>query len=248
MMEFLENVDEFFKVFIEDGLGRFVFCHLPFWSLIYFIAWNFLAYLGPYVIFGVVFFILPPLIFGGILFEIYKMDEVRTFRRFKIAIPIYLGILLITVGIPKLYYGWFLDMVSNRDVDKIYVGFIKYWWIFFNHLQPFKDVEVPTDLYQYRFVSLQFLLWAVSLLGTSVIFYIFYDTDKDEQKKIQQEIEKEAQEEVRNAQLTKERRIRDEALRLKNEEIARAKQVEEDAKQRKIDETKAKDPWDSGFL
>ena len=248
MIERLEALDEFFKLIIEDGLGRFVFCHIPFWSFFYWLFWNIGAYLGPYILFGVVFLVIPSLFFAGILFEIYKHNEERSFKRFKIAVPIYLGILLGIVGIPYVYFGAFLSFVSDKDVNDFSWGFIKYWWAFLNHIQPFKDVVPPWKLYEYTYSHLQILLLAVALIVTPFFFYNFFESDKRKIEEAKKEMERLEEEELAEKRVIEQERIREENWRRRQEEEARAKRGLELAKQQKLNETKAQDPWDSGFL
>ena len=246
MIERIEAIDDFFKLFIEDGLGRFVFCHCPFWTFCYWLLWNIGAYLGPFILFGLVFCVLPSLFFAGFLFAIY--EDKRNFKFFKIILPIYVGLILLIVGIPYVYYGGFPSVLAEKNMQNFQWGFIKYWWAFFNCIQPFKNDDVPWKLYEYDYRSLQIILWAAALLITPGWFYFFFQHDKRQREELQKQIEKEDQEEEKRKRALENERIREENWRRRQAEEARIKKAAEDAKQKKIEETRGEDPWGSGFL
>lgn len=253
-----KKVDEFFTAFIDDEANRFFVMNLPFWSFVTYITWHLVEYLGLYLIWAGLVFVLTPYIMAVIVYTIYNQDKSEyyetplTFFRFTLAG--YLVSVLTLIGIPGWYFGYLMKWIQAPPFNELYWKAIVIWFRVFNFYYDWKNKELQEFANSYSF---KYQTWAWSFFMSSVvivpgIFYWLYSNAREK-------AEIEEKERVRLAAATEQKRIRDEARekdvsarQLAYEERQNREQEIEKEKQQKLEaklkEVRAKDPWDSGFL
>ena len=166
----------------------------------------------------------------------------------------YLAAVYLIIGIPGFRNGYLIRALASETFATWYVQGLVVWYRVFNFYHEIDAKEFKKFIYRFE-LNYQTWQWCflVSLLViVPGMFYLFYDTAKDEAKK--QEIAK-----IKAAEEVEERREREEASRkeivereLAYEKERKLEQEIEQEKQRKIKakitEVKGKDPWSSGFL
>ena len=245
----IKEIDETFALFIEDGMGRFVFCHLPFWGLVYLILWGFVAFLGPYILMLMIPGVIVPLCFHLILTGFYtELSQNRGLSSLKISAPLCAVVFITLFGIPGFLNGLFFSFIRTKAFGEYYWWALKGWWDFFNHINYFAKDTFPGSFYGWNIFYGHIVFVVLSIAVTVFFFYLYHDLQMDEAKKLKEEqlkAEEEAEEE-RQEQLREEERQRQRAIREAQEKERREKAEAE--RQEKLKEVTTKDPWDSGFL
>lgn len=259
MGNLIRSVDEFFWVFIEDGMGRFILLHLPFWGLSGIITWNVIEYLGLYILFAFIVFAALPFIAANIVFGVYLSEfwyrDYRDRLRFlQVAAAFDVLATLILVGIPGVYFGILMEAIKSKAFTEAYWAIVVYWWKFFNfyHDYKMKDAQEFVNGFSFNYQSCQITFFVSGVVITPFLFYWLFTKAKAkelanerEERRLADEA-KAAEEKLKAEETRIAERQRINAERLKREEEARLE------KQRKLQEkthqVTGKDPWESGFL
>ena len=250
-------VDEFLEVFITDEFGRFIF-NVIFWVLATFIMWFFSAWFGPLLFWFLILCFLPSL-----LFSLFLKGE-----------PLWLvwglGLILLfaVVGVPYVFYGYLMKLVMTKTFDAVYIWSIKTWWGFLNHLHPFSNADITWDMYKLSYQNLQIFFSITGLILPNIICSFLpekeyklpsYESDPMYYTPTPLTPEEEAlkikEDQIELLEARKAQAIREKALEEERQAEARARaeaerkrKEEEERRQKKIQEVRGKNPWDSGFL
>lgn len=244
-----EEVDDFFRVFSDDEVGRFFFCNLPFWSLVYLIFWALVAYLGPYALMLMVPGVVVPILMNIILMVFYSGTEAgNKLSSLKFSIPLCLVLFIPLFGFPGLLDGFLFDFIRSKTFAEYYWWALRGWWNFFNHLNYFAEDTIPSKFYVWRFLYGHVVFMVLSTTFTIFFFYNYHQREVDEAKEHQEELNRAQEEEEaeKRRKLQDEERARVRAIREAQEQEEKKKLEKE--RREKMKEVTAKDPWDSGFL
>lgn len=253
-----QKVDEFFATFVDDEMGRFFCFNLPFWSFVTYITWRLIEYLGLYLIWAGLVFMLTPYIMAVIVYTIYNQDKSEyyetplTFFRFTLAG--YLVSVLTLIGIPGWYFGYLMKWIQAPPFNELYWKAIVIWFRVFNFYYDWKNKELQefANSYSFKYQTWQWSFFVSSVVIVPGIFYWLYSNAKEK-------AELEEKERARLTAVADEIRIRDEAREKElaarqlayEERQKREQEIEKEKQQRlaaKLKEVKSKDPWESGFL
>ena len=250
-------VDEFIEDFVYDEFWRFVINVIA-WILISFILWFFSAWFGPLVFWFIILCFLPSLLFSLLL------------KGEPLWLTWGLGIILLLalVGVPYVFYGYLMKLVMTKTFSSVYIWSINIWWGFLNHLHPFSNADITWDMYSLNYQNLEVFFFITGLVLPNIICAFLPDkeyklpsyeadpiyytptplTPEEEALKIKEDQIELL--EARKAQAIREKALEEERqahARARAEE-ARVKKEEEERRQKKIQEVRGKNPWDSGFL
>lgn len=258
MGNFIKNVDEFFSSLIPDEVGRFFCLHLPFWGLVIYISWHVTEYVGLFLLWGGLVFWLTPYLIArlglGILAETNLSYHENKWTLFKVSVGVYFISILVLIGIPGGYSGYFVQWIESPAFTEAYWGVIVIWWKCFNFYRNYKLREFKEFLQMFGF---RYESWQIAFLVSSsgivpTLFYWMYARAK-EHAQFEELEQSRHEDELRLKRKQEEARAKESAERLRlNEKRALQQQQDEREKQKKIqakiNEIKGKDPWDSGFL
>lgn len=258
MGNFIKAVDEFFSVIIPDEMGRFFCLHLPFWGLVIYISWHVTEYVGLFLVWAVLVFWLTPCLIARIGLKVLAEAELSHYESkwtpLKVSVSVYFISILVLIGIPGWYSGYFMQLIESPAFAEVYWGFIVIWWKVFNFYRSYKLKELQEFLQIFGF---SYKSWQIAFLVSSsvivpILFYRFY-TKTREQAQLDELAQSRHEDELRLKRRQEEARVKEleERERLNEKRVLQEQQAQKEEKkkiQEKINEVKGKNPWDSGFL